>query len=567
VRRRAAPGLVGLLALGAALLFADLGRMDALDTTDARYLEIAREMRASGDALLPTLAGVPHLDKPPLAYWAAAAGFALFGLGELGGRFFAQVALLAAVATVVLHARRWLPSEWAGVGGLGLLASPLAFGDSRALSTDLFQLGFLTGALLLLYEGALGRGSSWRVALAFALLGASMLAKGPIALMVAAAIVAPWLALERGRARMPLAGVALGLVLFAAIGLPWYGFLIAGDPSRLEAFALEQLVGRAMGGGEGHPHGPAYYLWSWPLLLLPWTPIAAVAVWRNLRRAWRGEADPLDHFLLLWALAPVVLFSLFATKLLSYLLPAVPGTALLVARAGARGWLEDAAGRRALRVAAGALALAALGATLSLAARGPLESSLLARVALRRLAHPDLVAALLAAVALAAGGVAMGRLRPRDAAQGAVGLGLGTAACMGLGFHALAPALPSVREPAELVRRVPDARLVQHGTFSAAMLFYTGATRRSYVAATSHFCEPPQDTDRGRALCLHRRDTLAMLRDPAPAFAWVHPPHAAALAEDTGARPLYESRRGVLLANAAARERLAGALPSPGISP
>lgn len=247
---------------------------------------------------------------------------------------------------------------------------------------------------------------------------------------------------------------------------------------------------------------------------------------------------------------------------------AAPGlVALLVARAGARGWLEDAAGRRALRVSAGALALIALGAAVVLAARGPLEPSLLARVSLPRLAHPDLMAALLAGVALAAGGAAIGRLRPRDAAQGTAGLGLGVAACMGLGFHAVAPALPSVREPAERVRRVPDARLVQHGTFSAAMLFYTGATRRSYVAATSHFCESPLETGRGQALCLHRHDTVEMLRDPAPAFAWVHPPHAAALAEDSGAQPLYPSRRGVLLANAAARARLAGAPGSPGISP
>jgi hypothetical protein len=49
--------------------------MPALDSTDARYLEISREMYASGDWIVPRLATRPHLDKPPLTYWAAALGY------------------------------------------------------------------------------------------------------------------------------------------------------------------------------------------------------------------------------------------------------------------------------------------------------------------------------------------------------------------------------------------------------------------------------------------------------------------------------------------------------------
>ena len=157
------------------------------------------------------------------------------------------------MALLVAHARRLLPHAWAAVAGLALLTCPLVFGDSRVLSTDLFQLFFLTWALLLLYEGTLGRGDPVRVALALALLGASMLAKGPIALLVAAAIVAPYLALSRGSTRLPLAGVGLGLVLFAAIGLPWYAVMVADDPARVQTFLVDQLLGRAAGGGRDTP--------------------------------------------------------------------------------------------------------------------------------------------------------------------------------------------------------------------------------------------------------------------------------------------------------------------------
>ena len=264
---------------------------------------------------------------------------------------------------------------------------------------------------------------------------------------------------------------------------------------------------------------------------------------------------------------PLVLFSLFATKLLSYLLPAAPGTVLLLARAGARGWLDDAAGRRSLRATAGALGIAALGVAGVLAGRRLLEATgsrgcrwsgsprptgwrrCWRRWPSRRVRWPS--------AACVCGTPRRARSASDSAARPA----------LRLAFHAFAPALPTLREPARLVRQVPDARLIQHGTFSAGMLFYTGATRRTYVAANSHFCTPPPQAGRAQELCLRRRDSLALLRAPAPTFAWVDAPHAAALAEDSGAWVVYGSREAVLLANRAARERLAAELSSQRRSP
>jgi hypothetical protein len=55
-----------------------------------------------------------------------------------------------------------------------------------------------------------------------------------------------------------------------------------------------------------------------------------------------------------------------------------------------------------------------------------------------------------------------------------IALGAGTAA-LALGFHAGAPWLRTLREP---------ARLLQEGTFAAGMLLHTGLMARSHVAAT-----------------------------------------------------------------------------------
>ena len=49
---------------------------------EGRYSVIASEMIETSNWLVPQLWYVPHLDKPPLTYWAVAASMKLFGRNE-----------------------------------------------------------------------------------------------------------------------------------------------------------------------------------------------------------------------------------------------------------------------------------------------------------------------------------------------------------------------------------------------------------------------------------------------------------------------------------------------------
>src|SRR5262245_51380868 len=149
----------GALAVGlgsALLLLPSLGLMAAHESTDARYLEIAREMSVSRDWLVPRLAGVVHLDKPPLVYWAAALGFEIFGVTPFAGRLLEQLSLAGTALVLFGYARRRLGEAPALVAAGVLLTSGLVFVSSRALHTDLFQLLFVTVALLAFFEGSAG---------------------------------------------------------------------------------------------------------------------------------------------------------------------------------------------------------------------------------------------------------------------------------------------------------------------------------------------------------------------------------------------------------------------------
>src|SRR5256886_10536480 len=59
-----------------------LGGRSLNEPDEGRYAEIAREMIELGDWTVPHFWYVPHLDKPPLTYWAVAISVTVFGQAE-----------------------------------------------------------------------------------------------------------------------------------------------------------------------------------------------------------------------------------------------------------------------------------------------------------------------------------------------------------------------------------------------------------------------------------------------------------------------------------------------------
>jgi len=554
--RRRADLRAAALAFAAALvlLVPGLDRLGARDTTDARYLEAAREMWASGDWLVPRLAGLPHLDKPPLSYWTSAAGFALLGPTPFAGRIGQQLAVAGAAAVVLVFGRRRIGAAGGAAAAGVFLTSALVFGTSRAAGTDMLQLLFLTAALALLYEGALRR-AAVPTALAFAALGLSMWAKGPIALFVALVVVLPFLGWTG--LRLPARGVAAGALLFLALGLPWYAILVARDPALLDYFVGQQLLSRATGDGEGHVHGLLYL----PVRgvasgFLPWTPLVLLVAWRLRPRA-GAPRDPLDAFLWSWTVAPFVFFQLFPTKLPTYLAPCVPGAALLVGLALERGRLDDRAGRGALAASLGlaALACALAAALLATAAWAPARTE-------RWLAPDEARTPLAFAAALVAAGLGLAALA-RRARQGAFAGGLvapaaAVGAALALGFCGLAAPMPDHAADARLVRAVPGARVVQYGVFRPGLLFYLDDEAGIGVALRETFVE---EAGRNGAanLALGREDVEAWMREDVPTFVLAKRRHEEALAEAFGARSVRRTRHFALLANRAALAALEAA--------
>src|SRR4051812_4516136 len=140
---------VWLLALAIGLLFCiGLGARPYLTPSEARYIEIPRQMLATNDWLTPRINGVPYFEKPPLFYWLQAAAMHLFGDGEAAGRLVTL--LLDAAACLLAYATgRMLYGRRAGLLAAAVLAtSLLGYGLSRVAMLDVPVSLFITACLV-----------------------------------------------------------------------------------------------------------------------------------------------------------------------------------------------------------------------------------------------------------------------------------------------------------------------------------------------------------------------------------------------------------------------------------
>jgi len=308
------------------LLLAPVWQLNLIESTEARYGEIAREMLASGNFLEPTFNGIFHFHKPPLPYWCMAAGMAIFGVNDFGVRFFGIIAALLALfflhrtALILFGDRRQ-----AFAAALTLASSLLFIAISRTVSTDIYLTCCVMGAQYFLFRQVYGRHSSGNAAGYGLLLGIGFMVKGPVVFLFT---LLPQLAakLVDKQHRRLFSGreIMLGIGIFLAVALPWYVAVTSRHPELLAYFTRTQTVDRVATENFGRNKPFWYFLLLFPATFAPYTvPL--------LRGGWRyRECPPQIRALFLYILLPLLVFCLSKSKLPPYILPFY-GTAALLA--------------------------------------------------------------------------------------------------------------------------------------------------------------------------------------------------------------------------------------------
>ncbi len=383
-----------------------LGAPALIDPDEGRNAEVAREMQAGGGWVLPTLDGLPYLDKPVLFFAAGAVGISVLGPTETAVR---APALLFTVLTLLLvfwFARRVFGPTEAWIAAFAAAASPLTIAFARTVIFDSALTFFVVLALIAFFAAIEGRVANrgeggratprpvlpWTV-LAWAAMGLGILTKGPVALALPLLVAAPYAMWRRAAKAV---WHPLGIVVLLAVAVPWVWAVDRRVPGFLRYALLTETWGR-LTTQELKRGGPIWYFL--PVLLwgaFPWVVVAAAAAGRRLVSWWRRRrVSPPEVFLLLWVLLPLLFFSLSQSKRPQYILPVIPALALLVAR-----WWATSPGRRATGARAGAIALVVGGGLLLAVGIAVMQRPALAPVAAELGARTALI---LGGVAVVAG--------------------------------------------------------------------------------------------------------------------------------------------------------------------
>jgi 4-amino-4-deoxy-L-arabinose transferase-like glycosyltransferase len=318
-----------LLAVPGVLLYPCLS-FNLFEPDEGRYAEIAREMLARGEWVVPYLQGEPYLDKPPLLYWLTMASFRVFGVRDWSARLAPALAIHATIFAVYWIGKRSVGERAAFWGALLLGLAPGFVSMGRLLLLDGLLTCFTTVAVLAAFEALRRERFRWDWWLLSAMAGGlGVLTKGPIALV----LLAPPLMIQRWLTQSQKKTTRLGLAVYGGIILalltPWHLAVGLRVPEFFTYFFWHHNVLRFL-----TPFDHQEPIWFYAPIVLGGLLPGTLLLPGFIRFLLSGEEQAAQRrtlefgFFLLAGGWCLLFFTLSGSKLPTYVLPAFPLLAL-----------------------------------------------------------------------------------------------------------------------------------------------------------------------------------------------------------------------------------------------
>ena len=304
------PGTAVVIALAMAWIMFGLVGHDPWKADEAHTFGIVVDFLQHHDWVVPTLAGEPFIEKPPLIYLVASAFAGLFqgtlpthDAARLATGFFVGLSLVF----LGLTARAIYGRGYASAAVLLLVG---CFGTVARLHQLIPDVALLAGMSLGMFGLALARWRFWGAAIALGLgaacafLGKGLLGPG---LLGVTALLLPVFPVWRTRRYIATLGLAACIGLIPA-GL-WMCALYARSPALFHEWLVTNNFGRFLGFEHIGPHNSrGFYAYTLLWYAFPALPLAVYAVWA----AWRSPDATTD---LQKLQLPAVLAAVIATVL------------------------------------------------------------------------------------------------------------------------------------------------------------------------------------------------------------------------------------------------------------
>ena len=366
-RRHATAAYVGVVALLLLATLASIVGGPVLGDHEALVALCSRQMRMSGDWIVPRFLDVAFVRKPPLPYWAVAATSYICPADPVTGHPVTDGAArlpsaLAAIGTVLLIWRLGsaMFSRRTGLVAATIATSSLFIMLYAANATAEMLLTFTcTWAYFHFWFGTQRHHPhrGWHMLMFYVALGVGMLAKGPAPIALVAIPLAIWWYFERPLrvlARCRFQGIRRaivcfvrhlvpksiavltrlwflpGVLIFAALFVPWLFAVAQREPHAWYIWNWQYLQ-RAQGDYEDTAvRGAFYYLPMAIGFLGPWL----FMVFEGIAAPWMRRYSHLRRGLFyagLWGVLGIAVMSAMAFKKPYYIGPAMPGLMLLCA--------------------------------------------------------------------------------------------------------------------------------------------------------------------------------------------------------------------------------------------
>lgn len=306
-----------------------LGLRDLWSPDELRYAEISREMVASGDWIVPRFNDLRYFEKPVMGYWMNALSQLVFGETNFAVRAASAFSALGAAFCLWMLLARFASRPVAWLSCAIYLSMFMVSGIGTYSVLDSMLNLWLTASFTAFYFAIRCDSSRHRAkyyALAGIYSGCAVLTKGFLALALPVLVVLPYMLWTKQLTVILRWG--WWVMLFALLTcLPWALAIHAAEPDYWHYFFWVEHIKRFSAENAQHSAPLWYYLPFLAAGVLPWlfwSPSALAHL--------KGQMhSPLLRYTLLWALLPLLFFSLAKGKLATYILPIMAPIAILLA--------------------------------------------------------------------------------------------------------------------------------------------------------------------------------------------------------------------------------------------
>ena len=336
--------------LGSALLLLGLGSTGLVDETPPLFASAGRGMSLSGDWLTPKVNGILRLDKPPFYYWLMAIFYSIPAneiwdeLGSLSARLpsaLSALFLMLMIADTIFYSTENSKDQlqFSLIASLSFLLSPLIIIWSRTAVSDSLLCATL-GASLLSFWRKISCEDDRICITPWIFLALAILTKGPVAFVIIFTTLFLFFLTHKNWLKFASKiNPVKGLLLTFFISSPWYLIQLfqKGDVFWNSFFGYHNFQ-RYTSVVNNHSESWWFYVFIMIVASLPFSIFlmhGIIDTFKLLIIKFQNRSESANNiyiFSLCWLLTVFIFFSISATKLPSYWIPAIPAASILISR-------------------------------------------------------------------------------------------------------------------------------------------------------------------------------------------------------------------------------------------